>query len=874
VSSSTAQIPGRSPYAHQIPARWYSSSEFDPGGDESAQHERKMKQQKPIVKNLINLNRAAFTYKNYHLIGLVCKFARYFLFLSLVKNYFVKLNSSENQILSSVSSPSVKNSGLSILSIIFFLFSFLSFSKFHILTIASVTVILGLITYLGLCLLLLVSASERKITILEATGTGFGFGLLICITVFFGFEIFNIGLLAIYILMFFSLFSILSSRFRKLLNIKRLDFQIHDTSVLFLIICLALSASQPLLIVPSIIFLLISITNLGLRSKSTNFINYSKFASIVAVNLLTFYLLSVSNPGPSNYLFGSGAESIPRESWANSVLGWGPSENIALFGNPLRYHWLSFTAFGLITRLARLDPLSLSSSGLLGMLDAVTVGAIIWSSVFLVRRKRIDALFALFILYSVISVSEPFHLLSDSSPDATTWLVWFALFQYLLVCFENHELLFPFLILPLVASSVILSNGAYGSALAIGLVGWVVAPFLNSPTNFKSVLDSKFWTSILTLALMTATYYIFLTPSNYSTRIIQFSTQFVMSYHGLSVVTNLFVSRIIWILYLRNSPSIRMRGFFIGLLCVSPLAFLIFRNSTGSLSPQFAMPILLASSVIGSFALSDGWKTLSQFPQLKWVGSLTFIAIGISLQVLFNYFERRASSRVPSLAFTENIYIIHLAIVLLSVGIFWLGNQKPTVPKKFTITISTFFSVFLVFSIGLGVGLGYSFRSYTREFAESRNGRSITRVNERLFTLDFQESMDWLRTNSDRDSLIATNYLSGLSPQDFNTDSKYPNSKFGISAISQRRVLIEGAAWAHVGLVYSKNVEQPPWLTERISMSHRFASRPDKIAAEYMKKMGITWFVVDKSKQMPSSWSPYASIAFENSEVIILKTNF
>ena len=31
------------------------------------------------------------------------------------------------------------------------------------------------------------------------------------------------------------------------------------------------------------------------------------------------------------------------------------------------------------------------------------------------------------------------------------------------------------------------------------------------------------------------------------------------------------------------------------------------------------------------------------------------------------------------------------------------------------------------------------------------------------------------------------------------------------------------------------------------------------------------WFVVSKAKQMPLTWEPYASVAFENSEVIILK---
>jgi len=54
-------------------------------------------------------------------------------------------------------------------------------------------------------------------------------------------------------------------------------------------------------------------------------------------------------------------------------------------------------------------------------------------------------------------------------------------------------------------------------------------------------------------------------------------------------------------------------------------------------------------------------------------------------------------------------------------------------------------------------------------------------------------------------------------------------------------------------------------------MSHNFAKKPDAASAKYMKKMKINWFVVDKSKQMPSTWEPYASVAFENSEVIILK---
>ena len=65
----------------------------------------------------------------------------------------------------------------------------------------------------------------------------------------------------------------------------------------------------------------------------------------------------------------------------------------------------------------------------------------------------------------------------------------------------------------------------------------------------------------------------------------------------------------------------------------------------------------------------------------------------------------------------------------------------------------------------------------------------------------------------------------------------------------------------------------PSWLNDRLRMSHQFAKKPDIESATYMQQMNINWFVVDKSKQMPTTWEPYASVAFENSEVIVLQLN-
>ena len=147
--------------------------------------------------------------------------------------------------------------------------------------------------------------------------------------------------------------------------------------------------------------------------------------------------------------------------------------------------------------------------------------------------------------------------------------------------------------------------------------------------------------------------------------------------------------------------------------------------------------------------------------------------------------------------------------------------------------------------------------------------------------------MLWLQHNSSQDDLVATNFIAGEEIRDFFTTATFPSSNLAISAISRRRVLVEGDSWGNVGLVFTtvsrvplpiegegiftlQNVA-PTWLNERLRMSHNFAKKPDAASAKYMKEMKINWFVVDKSKQMPSTWESYASVAFENSEVIILK---
>ena len=202
-----------------------------------------------------------------------------------------------------------------------------------------------------------------------------------------------------------------------------------------------------------------------------------------------------------------------------------------------------------------------------------------------------------------------------------------------------------------------------------------------------------------------------------------------------------------------------------------------------------------------------------------------------------------------------------------------------------------FSSLFIIITVfcSLGVGLGYSVRTNVRDLVDLTIGRDYGGLAKPTTSYLFRDAMLWLQHNSKQDDLVATNFIAGQEIRDFFTTATFPSSNLAISAISRRRVLVEGDSWGNVGLVFT-NVARvplpiegegiftiqniaPTWLNERLRMSHMFAKKPSNESAAYMRQMNINWFVVDKSKQMPTTWEPYASIAFENSEVIILKLN-
>jgi hypothetical protein len=645
--------------------------------------------------------------------------------------------------------------------------------------------------------------------------------------------------------------------------------------------------NAPLMLVPALIFAYIAISreqsiSKALTKQSSN-LGYLKIWVVV---VLGFVLIAVTTRVAAPYIFGGSSESIPREAWSNSIVTWGPNENIPLFGHPLRYHWFSFAVFGLITRLSGLAPMILFDSGLSALLDCLCVGSIVWSITHYLSNNRRTALISVLILYGTISLDQPFAILADSSPDATSWLVWVTAFVFALIVHSKSPLYFAPLIFSLIGVAAILSNGPHGVVLLLGLWGWLVGRLLQNKRILYSNFKADIKLALVTTASMMLVYFLFLTPAEYSTSTIDLSLRFIKSWRGSLFVIAFFSARFVVLPMLNKILSRPLTWFFYGISLGAIPAFFVYRNSTWNLAGYFAFPGLVLLPVPIAILLMTEWSNQRNSSRSRWQLPVVFFLLGILLQVIATAIHWKPLMRFYAIQITEYAVIFPLLCVLFAA---WLSQNRFSTGNSRAKFIESLKSVFVIATVfcSVGLGIGYSIRTHVRDLVDIQIGRDNGSTQAPTTSIKLRSALLWLQQESERDDLVATNFIAGTQVRDFFYNNLFSNSRMAISAVSRRRVLVEGDSWAHVGLVYTKvsrvplpiagegtftiqNVA-PIWLNERIAMSHQFAQKPDPKSGEYMQKMNIAWFVVDKSKQMPNTWEPFARVVFENNEVIILK---
>jgi hypothetical protein len=533
------------------------------------------------------------------------------------------------------------------------------------------------------------------------------------------------------------------------------------------------------------------------------------------------------------------------------------------------------------------DPEVLVFAGSWGSLDIVVTGALVWSLARLVGGSSRVGDLAVAVLCVAITPKEPFRVFTDSTPDATSWLAWYLLGVVMLICWRAGALRAASLVLPAVAVATILGNGPYGVVLAASAGAFILVE-LGARASVGRRADRarrrELAVPVLVVVAAVAAYLRWLTPSGYSTELLEPSLRFVATIDGGAFVLLLLGLRALAPLLVAQGMDrdYRIVGLVASLLGV--LAFVIYRNSTGNLTPQFVMPALAVSSIAAARVLVDAWE-----PQEWRVPLLLAGGVGLVQQPLFNAVMWRRYERFGSIQAAESLPVIVLGVVgvvIASVTLIRSTSRNAGLRRGLTLGIA----VLVVFM--LGSGSTYALRSEVRAAVDRHLGRNQGGDTDSLISQDRRDAYAWLRNNTPRDAVVATDMVCGTEWTGFfqchGAKGAAKTSSLALAALGERRVLIEGDAWAHVGLLFTDRERVPRasprgpnwtvqptvpvWLKDRIVASQEFGTTKSPASLQALRTSGATWFVdLRASGETDLEDDRLGEVRYENPEVSIIR---
>ena len=393
-------------------------------------------------------------------------------------------------------------------------------------------------------------------------------------------------------------------------------------------------------------------------------------------------------------------------------------------------------------------------------------------------------------------------------------------------------------VVPGLVIATMLGNGPYGIALIGGLGAQVIVVVTGDLRRGGRPVLRDVRIPLLVIAGIAGVwaYVGWLTPSPESTTVIEISTRFILTWQGFSTVAVLWGCRVLGPVLLASSIPRDVRSFVLGVACVAPLAFVIFRNSTGNMAPQFIMPALALSAVpAAQMFVEHGRRLIVVLIGAAVAGIITlpaFVAVQYHQYARFGALD--ASERLPGI-----VAVAATAMFACSLAVDARARTAHDPRRSMAVP------VLAAIGIMLGLGSSYAVRGEVRRVVDRHIGRDVGAGADPLISKDRSDAFGWIRAHVPRDAVLATNLICGREWTDFFACPSAPdstrNSYLAIAAMAERRVVIEGDAWAHVGLLYTDRhrvprrdadgrpawvVEPvaPQWLRIRIDESRRIAT--------------------------------------------------
>ena len=541
------------------------------------------------------------------------------------------------------------------------------------------------------------------------------------------------------------------------------------------------------------------------------------------------------------------------ESLSQSLSHFGIFEHSAAVGVHLRYHWFSLAWSGLTSRVAVAEPFDVTLH-VVPFIAFLGIAALVWTISFRLTKSIIASNISILVLFCTNSLPENIRFFYVSNTSNTLSYIWvLAAILVFLYAIETQYKRW-LVIFPTMLAISLLAKMPYGAVLLAATLGALIYAIVRV-SSLRMFAIVMLLTSILSSYII---YFIILQPSSWEQRsyalyLNPFHFDRV-SVYSVSATLLLVVSLIIvrfpfYPLFLKESGSSAKRIFLIFLTIGSLIGLVSFVIDGGSAEKYFLNISLILGSILASFSFFVLEKSAGQ----KQHNEMFMIYVLVVFFVLLPFDMIIDSKFFESLPMNPNSESIVAAIipVLFALTVYFYQTIISMERK-----ISFWFFLF----VGI---IGVSSGSF---FLQALVKEPYNFTESVASTADLK-SLDWVRSNVEKEEILATNRF--LCNQE--TPCSFDDSSFLISAVSRRRVLIEGPRFVIGGMPY------PDWAKDRIQKSIDFANSPSEKSWSQLKLFDVGWFYIDTNfvtSDLDISnepWSPWATIAYHNSNVYILK---
>ena len=576
--------------------------------------------------------------------------------------------------------------------------------------------------------------------------------------------------------------------------------------------------------------------------------------SIIALLVLQFFRPSTEYGAFRLRLLYTGTDDLVfSESISNSLSHFGLSDYGAAVGSPIRYHWFSLAWTGLTTRVSASAPFDVTLH-VVPLIAFLSIACLLWAIVFRLTLSKAASNIAVLVLFATNSLPNHIRFFLVSNTSNTLSHIWMLAAIVIFLCaIETHQKRW-LLVFPVLIAISLLAKTPYGAVLLLATLSALAFSYASNQKH-------RSYTALLILLSLLSTgttYILFLKPNKWEQR------SFGISFNPFNFTDTTFQTMLITILFIVSICLMRfpissliyrmpqqpfIRTFYV-FLSTGALAGLVrFALDGGSAEQYFLNSALIFGAILTSTSIFQLTTNFSRINQRYLI--LLFCSTVILSALLFQFIlDDSHVSQFPTGVNIQTLFAPAIALVIAAFFVFAFKSQFAS--RRLLVHISVIVSV-----LGVSVGI-YSLRAMKHD---SYN------FTETVASTTDLSSLDWVRSNVSDNDILATNRF--LCNQD--SACEYDDSSFLISAVSGRRVLIEGPRFVVGGRPY------PDWVTDRIKLSVTFANAPTDALFVELQRFNVRWFYLDTNfitsgiDPLANPWNKWGTIAFHSSNIYVLK---